>query len=69
MDEKYPEHIMESVRKNIGLESDDISRDDKINKMSKKWILDKVCNWNGLIGYADTIIGWIEDIWETSLEE
>lgn len=66
---KYFDSIMEDVRQNLGLESDDTSRDDEINEMTRSEVLDRVCTWHGLIGYADTIREWIEDIWGIDLDD
>ncbi len=66
---KYSDDIMEAVRQNLGLEADDESRDDEINDMSRQEILECVCNWNGLINYADTIREWIENIWGIDLDD
>lgn len=65
---KYLDSIMEAVRQNLGLEADDTSKDDEINEMTRQEVLDRVCKWNGLIGYADTIREWIEDIWGVDLD-
>lgn len=69
MNEKYFSYIMETVRQNLGLEADDTSRDNEINEMERDEILDRVCEWEGLIGYGDTIKSWIEDIWGISLDD
>ena len=53
---KYPENIMRKVRGNLDLELDDTSRDGEIEGMSKREVFDRVCNWDGLINYGDTII-------------
>ena len=66
---KYSDSIMEDVRQNLGLEPDDTSRDDEINEMTRSEVLDRVCNWNGLIGYTDTIREWIEDVWGVDLDD
>ena len=68
-DEKYFSDIMEAVRQNLGLEFDDTSKDDEISEMSRDEILDRVCEWNGLIGYGSQIREWIEDIWGIDLDE
>ena len=47
----------------------DESKDDEIAEMSKEEVLDRVCNWNGLIGYGSTIKQWIEDIYGVNLED
>lgn len=65
----YFDSIMEDVRQNLGLEASDTSRDDEINGMTRQEVLDRVCNWNGLIGYAGTIREWIEDIWGIDLDD
>lgn len=69
INEKYPVYIVETVRQNMGLEPEDNSQDDEILKMSKKEILNRVCDWEGLIGYGDTIKAWIENIWGISLDK
>lgn len=66
---KYSESIMECVRQRLGLEKYDDSRDEEINRLSPDEILDHVCNWNGLIGYASTIKSWIGDIYKLKLVE
>lgn len=66
---KYSESIMECVRQRLGLERYDDSRDEEINELSPNEILQHVCNWNGLIGYATTIKSWIEDIYKIKLME
>jgi hypothetical protein len=65
--EKYSEEIMEAVRENIGLEAYDESRDGTIMRMGKEEILDRVLEWNGLIGYGDTVKSWIENIYGIKL--
>lgn len=66
---KYSESIMECVRQRLGLERYDDSRDEEINELSPDEILEHLCNWNGLIGYATTIKSWIEDIYKIKLME
>ena len=65
---KYPEYIMQYVRLNLGLKGNDTSKDELINNMTKKEVLDRVCNWNGLIDYGGQVKGWIEDIYDVELE-
>ena len=69
MNNKYSESIMSYVRQNLYLKPDDASRDTEINSMSKDEILDRVCNWNGLIHYGSTIKSWVEDIYKIELKE
>ena len=39
----------------------------EFNTMSANEIFEMVCNYEGLIHYADTIKGWIEDIYGIDL--
>ena len=66
---KYPENIMRKVRGNLDLELDDTSRDVEIEGMSKREVFDRVCNWDGLINYGDTIIKWINQIYGIDLNK
>lgn len=66
---KYPENIMRKVRGNLNLELDDTSRDGEIEVMSKQEVFDRVCNWDGLINYGDTIIKWISQIYGIDLNK
>lgn len=66
---KYSECIMEYVRQNLGLDKYDTSKDEDINKMSKNDIFEKVCNWNNLYWYTETIKFWIKDIYNIDLNE
>lgn len=67
---KYPENIMRDVRKNLGLDEMDVSRDLKIYQMDRKDLLNAVCATNGLIGgYGYTIAGWVEDIYQIKLND
>ena len=52
---EYKEYIMEQIRQNLSLEADDNSKDDFINNMPKSEVLNRLCNWNGLINYGSTI--------------
>ena len=65
---KYPEYIMCYVRQRLGLQPNDTSEDDAINAMSKSEIFSHVCDWNGLLGYGDTIRTWIKDIFRKDLK-
>lgn len=66
---KYPEYIMMCVRQNLGLDEIDVSRDMEIYSMSRKEIFNAVCTWNGLIGYGNTIVDWVKDIYQISLND
>lgn len=66
---KYPNYIMEAVRQNLGLEKDDISKDEYINNMEESEILEKYLTWNGIIGYGNMIIELIQDIYNIELKD
>lgn len=66
---RYPEHIMECVRQNLGLERFDAHKDEYINRLSPDEVFNRVCDWNGLIGYAPLIKIWIEDIYKVNLDD
>lgn len=65
---KYSENIMEFVRQRWGMEKYDDSKDDEINQLSPDEVLEHVCNWNGLVGYANTIKSWIGNIYKIDLD-
>lgn len=65
---KYPEYIMCYVRQHLGLNPNDTSEDDAINAMDESEIFSRVCDWNGLLGYGDTIRVWIKDVFGKDLK-
>ena len=65
---KYSEDVMECVRQRWGLEKYDDSKDEEINQLSSDEVLEHVCSWNGLLGYAYTIKSWIKDIYKVDLD-
>lgn len=65
---KYPDYIMQYVRNSLGLDEYNTERDNEINSMDKEEVLNRVCNWKGLIDYGNTIKHWVEDIYKVSLE-
>lgn len=64
----YPEEIMSDVREAMGFEPDCENGDDEIRVMSKTEVLDKVLQWNGIIGYGSTVKSWVQDIWNIDLD-
>lgn len=66
--EKYPEHLVEYVRQNFGLEKDDTSLDGDILTMKKDVFFRRVLNWKGLINWGDTILDWVQDIYNVELK-
>lgn len=67
--EKYPEHIIETVRKRLGLKENDTSKDQRILEMSKSQIFSHFLERNGLMGYSNTIKFWVNDIYGVTLDE
>lgn len=65
---KYPEYIMKKIRQRLGLDEEDKSRDTEINAMSSFEAFEEVLEWEGFIGYARQIKGWIEDIYKVELK-
>jgi hypothetical protein len=69
MRDRYPFYIYSNVRQTFDLEPTDTSMDKEINELSRRDVLEKYLNWEGLIGYADEIIDVIQDIYEVDLDE
>ena len=67
MENKYPVGIIKCVRRYLGLDENDGSADIKIGAMSRDEVFEIVCNWNGLIHYADKIKSWVNDIYQTNI--
>lgn len=68
MENRYPENIMRRLRERLGLEPDDISEDEKLNTYSPREAFNACCNWEGLIGWGDTLLGFVEDCFGIELE-
>jgi len=60
---KYPLDILIDVRKSLRIETDDTSKDNEINKMSKFEVLARVLVINGLYGLDYTLQSWLIDIY------
>ena len=60
--------ILKIVRESVGLEEEDTSKDNIINNMSKRELLEHVCNYEGLINYAGEILEWINSIYHINLK-
>ena len=63
----YPEYMMQTLRLSRGIEADDTSMDDVINTMSPRQAFGQVCNYEGMIGCAPVILGWIESLYGIDL--
>lgn len=64
---QLPLNILKTLRASLGLDEDDTSRDEVINNMSKRELLEHVCNYEGLINCAGEIINWINAIYQVNL--
>lgn len=63
----YSESIMKALRQRRGLESDDITEDEKILKLSKEIIFDEYCKWHGLMDWSCDLLKTIENIYDINL--
>jgi hypothetical protein len=57
--------IIRDVRENLGIDPDDTSKDDKIDRMSLDEIFNRWCEWNGYInlsGQFKRVIGSVYGI-------
>jgi len=61
--------VIGDVRKNMGLDEDDPSKDGKIAKMSRSQIFERYMTWNGIIGYESMIKEAIREIYNVELTE
>lgn len=66
---KFSEEFMKVARQQYGLEEDDTSRDDEINAYTKLEMLDKMLKWEGILGYIDYIVSWINELFDVDLED
>lgn len=66
--ERISTDIIRNVRENLGVEPDDSSKDDEINRMSLNEIFDRWCEWNGLINYGKTIRKVIGSVYGIDIE-
>ena len=57
---RIPSYIMENLRARRGLEYDDATEDDDILTMSGSEFLDELLSWEGLLGYTNSIMEYIE---------
>ena len=60
---RYSSQVMERVRQRLGLEEGDKSRDAEIEAMSQYYVLDHCLCWEGIIGYTQTIIDMVGDVY------
>ena len=61
MAKQYSNLVMRGVRQNLGLDSEDTSRDAEIMEMDGEEIVARWLEWEGIIGYASLIIQVVEE--------
>lgn len=59
---KLPEYILKNVRRNLGLEENDTSRDNEICRWKSEEILERYLRWRCIIGYGSEIYKVVKDI-------
>lgn len=64
---KYSDELMEILRQREDLNRNDTSLDDTINEMSPDEVFKSVLEWEGFLGYEETIKNWISDIYHVDL--
>lgn len=69
MKNKYPEHIMRTLRIQGDLEPIDTSLDEELyNQYSSNEAFRAVLNWEGIVNYDTKIKNWIKDIYGVDLD-
>lgn len=63
----YPEYIMKKLREFNYVDELDRSRDDEFQSFSPQEAFDQVLKYDGIIGYRDTILRWVADIFKVKL--
>ena len=61
--------VVQAIRKNLGLEPDDRSKDGDIATMSRREQLERFCAWHGIIGYSAMIRIAVSEIYGVYLKE
>lgn len=59
---KYSDSVMRNVRQAFGLEHNDTSLDEKINKMDQMDVFEKWLQWEGIFGYTYRIKEAVDNI-------
>jgi len=63
----YSRQVMEDLRRRRGLAREDRSEDNDIMAMPKEQVFKELCNWNGLFGWNNTFLKWVEEIYGIKL--
>jgi hypothetical protein len=65
---RYPEYIMQCLRRRRRLAEYDVSQDDEICAMDPNEAFEDMCAWNGILGFSNSIKDWVQDIYGVGLE-
>ena len=60
--DKLPQYILLNVRRNLGLDDNDTSRDKEILQWNDEEILERYLRWRCIIGYGSEIYKVVKDI-------
>lgn len=67
---KLPEYIMKRLREMSDIDENDNSKDEQIlTNNSKKELFDMFLHYEGIIGYTDTILYTIQQIFDMEIDE
>jgi hypothetical protein len=66
--EKINQRVIRDIRENLGVDPNDTSKDDEIDRMSLGEIFNRWCEWNGLINWSGKIKTAIGDIYGMDIE-
>lgn len=61
--ERLSLNILGNVRENLGIEPDDDSKDERIDRMDNDELFKRWCDWHGLLGWDGSIKGTLRDIY------
>lgn len=64
----YSDSVMQAVRQNLDLHPYDTSRDDEIKEMSRTEVFERCLNWDGIVGYSEIILDYVNGIYNVDLE-
>jgi hypothetical protein len=67
--ERFPEHVIETLRQRNSLDPSDTSMDEDFLSYDKEYVFDEVLEWEGVIGYGDHIRQLVNDIYNVDLED
>jgi hypothetical protein len=67
MNHGYPEYILKKLRIFNGIEEEDTSKDEEFQELPAREVFDQVMKFDGIIGYQNTMLRWIKDIFGVDL--